>query len=518
MNLDSTHVALSNFRFIALLFALSSSTLLEAAPGVVETFAGALGPGFSGDGGSAALARMSSDGSMAFDSDGNLVLADTFNHRIRRIDAVSGVISTICGDGTPESRGDGGPAIDARVNYPSHLVMDSSGRIIFSETSGNRVRCIDPLTGNIFTVAGTGLAGYTGDGALAVNSTLRSPSAIAVDSLLNIFISDTENFAVRRVDHATGNISTYAGGNGRGFAGDGGPAASALLDYSKGIAVDSEDNIYIGDVGNGRIRKVDSSSGLIDTIAGTGGFGYSGDGIAAVASSLWPYLISFNSNDVLFVSEDERIRTIDLSNGKISTFAGTLRRGTAKVDGKLATLTSLGGPGRVAFDEEGNAYFGNGGIRRVERGGPSPFYRPDLAIGRTTRDTSGLFRYSSNGMNQSVTGDLGTNGTGYYRMIFASRGTAIDRLSFNVIGGSRFVVQLYSHYEPGSGYKGSRGEAMTLNMDPGESRLVRFQVQRRSKIHRTIRSRFTYVLRSTADPSKFDVGRFLLYDPGRRRR
>jgi sugar lactone lactonase YvrE len=217
--------------------------------------------GYSGDGGPAVAAALALPSAVAFDAAGNLYVADEGNSRIRRIDP-DGMIATVAGNGAVGYYGDGGPAVEAALGFTgddagrptSFLTVDAAGRIVFADTLNHRVRRVD-VDGVIDTVAGNGVAGYSGDGGPATAASLRFPVAVAAGSDGSIYIADRDNHAVRRVDPA-GTITTIAGDGIAGFAGDGGPAAAARLNEPHGLAVDARDNVYVADLGNGRVRVI----------------------------------------------------------------------------------------------------------------------------------------------------------------------------------------------------------------------------------------------------------------------
>jgi DNA-binding beta-propeller fold protein YncE len=241
--------------------------------GSVSLVAGNGGMAFTGDGGPARAAGLSSPRGLALDADGNLYIADLGNSRIRRVDIKTGIVSTVAGSGKRDSSGDGGSALLAGLEFPSGIAIDRSGNLYISQygygPNSHRIRRVDAKTGVIDTFAGQGAAGLAGDGGLAFQASLQSPSNLKFDGMGNLFVVDPVNDRVRRIDEQTGTITTFAGTT-KGFAGDGGPAASAKLNNPSGIAFDSAGNLYIAEFVNNRVRRIDAKTGIITTIAGNG--------------------------------------------------------------------------------------------------------------------------------------------------------------------------------------------------------------------------------------------------------
>ena len=205
---------------------------------------------------------------MAVDSQGDLFIADTANNRVREVNATTGVISTVAGTGIPGFSGNGGPATVAKLNNPTGVAIDSSGNIFIADSRNHVIREVNAATGVITTVAGNGVASYGGDGGAATSAELDDPFDVAVDSAGNIFIADTGNNVIREVSAATGKISTVAGNGSSGFSGNGGPVTSAKLKLPEGVAVDSSGNILIADTFNFRYARFRPPREII-AIAGT---------------------------------------------------------------------------------------------------------------------------------------------------------------------------------------------------------------------------------------------------------
>jgi sugar lactone lactonase YvrE len=340
-----------------------------AGNGTISTVAGFGSFGKSADRGAATNAGLGFVSGVAFDALGNLFLSDLGNNRIRKVD-VRGAITTVAGDGSPGYQGDGGPATNASLRNPDCVAVDASGNLFIADTGNVRVRKVD-TNGIITTVAGDGMSGFSGDYGPAANASLNNPAGVAVDALGDLFIADEGNGRVRKVD-ANGIITTVAGDYPFGPAGvgDGGPATNANVSPAA-VAVDARGNLYIADLGN-RIRKVDAK-GVITTVAGgaysdpfTGGPFFSGDGGAATNANLYfPSGVAVDASGALFIADsyNQRVRKVG-TNGIITTFAG----GGSIGDGRAATGAELTIPGGVAVDSAGDLFVvdqGNSRVREV---------------------------------------------------------------------------------------------------------------------------------------------------------
>jgi len=279
---------------------------VDAASGIITTVAGTGEVGFSGDGGPATNAQLNSPRAVGFDSAGNVYVGDSANHRVRKVD-VSGTITTIAGSGV----GDGFLATDAILIGPRKVVFDSVGNFYTADES--LVRKISLFPPIITIVAGNSISGlgFSGDGGLATDAQLSGATDVEFDSLGNLYIADSRNNRIRKVDNLTGIITTVAGTGAAGFSGDGGPATSASIRRSFGVSVDGEDNLYIADNRNNRVRKVDASTGIISTIAGIGIPGESGDGGPAVNAEInAPSGVGIDDDGIVYISGSRRIRVI----------------------------------------------------------------------------------------------------------------------------------------------------------------------------------------------------------------
>ncbi len=324
----------------------------------IATFAGTGTAGFAGDSGTAIQARLANPTGVAVDGAGNLYIADSHNDRIRRVDP-SGTIVTFAGGG--DAFGDGGPALEAQLDFPADLAVDGAGNVYIADALNRRIRRVDP-SGTIVTFAGGG--NVFGDGSPALEAQLDYPAGVAVDGAGNVYIADLGSNRIRRVD-PSGTIATVAGTGKRGFAGDGGAAVEAMLANPTDVAVDEAGNLYIADAYNGRIRRVDIS-GTIATIAGTGERGFAGDGGPAVDAQLAdPLGVAVDGAGNLYIADayNYRIRRVDLS-GTIATIAGTGERGFAG-DGGAAVTARLDLPTGVEVDPAGNLYIADAYGNRI---------------------------------------------------------------------------------------------------------------------------------------------------------
>jgi uncharacterized protein (TIGR03437 family) len=330
-----------------------NSRIRKVSNGIITTIAGG-GTAFPGDGGPATNASLYAPNGVAVDGQGNLFIADSNNNRVLKVSA-SGVITTLAGNGTAGFSGDGGSATSAQFSQPQYLAADGAGNVFISDTGNNRIRKVSP-NGTISTLAGTGAAGFAGDGGPATNAQLQNPQGVAVDEFGSVFIVDALNYRVRKVSSA-GIISTVAGTGDNGSFGDGGSATSAQISGSYGVAVDSAGNLFIADYYNDRIRKV-SANGIINTEAGTGGI-FSGDnGPGPNAQFATVSSVAADGSGNIFIADGNNARVREVSaNGIVTTVAGN---GNccglgSQASGVPATSAEVS-PDRLALDASGNLF------------------------------------------------------------------------------------------------------------------------------------------------------------------
>jgi streptogramin lyase len=338
------------------------------AENIITTAVGTGEKGFAGDGGPATAALLNGPFDVAFDAAGNLYFSDTFNNRIRRVDAGSGVISTVAGNGEKGYSGDDGPATKASLNEPYGIVVDRAGDIFVADRLNRRVRRIDAVSGIITTLAGTGEAAFGGDGGPAARAGLGEPNGLAFDAERRLYIADVADHRVRVVDLSTGMISTFAGTGKAEHSGDGGPARAAGIFGARAVKYAADGTVYILERQGSSLRAVDRATGVITTIAGTGARGYSGDGGPALAAVFdAPKEMALDpSGDILIVdTENHAIRRIDRRTGIVSPMAGG-RQGSDG-DGGSALDAGLDRPHGAVVGPDGAIYIGDTNNHRVRK-------------------------------------------------------------------------------------------------------------------------------------------------------
>ena len=343
----------------------SSGTLLETiflhgigsgpqallGPGLISTFAGTGVSADTGDNGPATSARLGNPQGLAVDTLGNLYIADSLEHVVRKVDATTKIITRVAGNGIASYSGDNALATNATLNTPSGITVDAAGNLYIADSGNNRVRKVDAVSGLITTMAGPG-SGSLADGGPAVSATLSNPSDVALDSAGNLYIADTYNNRIRKVD-LSGTITTVVGGGtptaGTDGLGNGGLATNALLSRPYGITFDSSGTLYIADTYNHLIREV--NNGIISVVAGNGNPTYSGDGGAAINASLnAPHALRFDSAGSLYIADTNNMVIREVNGaGVISTIAG------------LTVSAQMDQPSALALDSKGNIYLADTG-------------------------------------------------------------------------------------------------------------------------------------------------------------
>jgi sugar lactone lactonase YvrE len=323
---------------------------IDPRTGIKTIVAGTGTKGYSGDGGAATQARLSQPAGVVLDPDGNLWIADSGNHVIRRVDAKTGTITTVAGTGIQGSTD--GPAASAQFRLPSKMTLDTEGNFLIAEFFNSRIRRFSPSTGIVTTVAGP--AG------------LKGPAGVTVDSSGNLFIVDLVDERIRRVDGRSNTMTTIAGIGPSAVYGDNGPATAAPLSYPERIAVDRAGNLIFADSRNHKVRKVDRATGTITTVAGTGQSGYAGNNGPASAALLdLPSGVAIDGEGNVYITEAFRVRKITAATGIITTVAGASQGNGG--DGGLATLAQLNNPTGIALDADGNLLIADRGNHKVRR-------------------------------------------------------------------------------------------------------------------------------------------------------
>jgi len=287
--------------------------------GIISTVAGCDSVGYNGDGIPATNARLRAPEGICTDSSGNIFFSDGLNYRIRKVNSLSGIIQTIAGNGAWGFSGDEGPATDAKISLPVGICIDHKNNVYFSDYENNVIRIINNATGNISTFAGipypgywSGFWAYSGDNGPATSAKFSGPILPFSDQYDNIYICDQWNHAIRKIDAITNVITTIAGTGTAGHTGDGGAATNATLNQPCGMDIDKDGNIYIAEYGDGVIRRIDGATGAITTVAGTGTRGFSGDGGPATAAKMKCGDVKVGTNDIIYIADEDnnRIRIV----------------------------------------------------------------------------------------------------------------------------------------------------------------------------------------------------------------
>jgi DNA-binding beta-propeller fold protein YncE len=326
--------------------------------------------GFAGDGGPAAAALLNGPFDVGFDPAGNLYFSDTFNHRIRRVEARSGIISTVAGNGSAGYSGDGGPARAASFNEPYGIAVDRAGNIYVADRHNHCVRRIDAGSGVVTTFAGNGEAGSGGDGGPAARAQMVEPNGLGFDpDQRRLFIADVGGHRVRVVDLATGVIATFAGTGEAAHRGDGGPAAAAGVFGARAVKTAPDGTVYILERQGSTLRAVDPASGTIRIVAGQAGVrGYAGDGgpaAAAIFDAPKEFALDPGGDILIVDTESHAIRRIYADSGVVETIAGG-RKGP-QGDGGPAIAAGLGRPHGAVVGPDGAIYIGDTENHRIRK-------------------------------------------------------------------------------------------------------------------------------------------------------
>jgi len=360
---------------------IGKGALAGILPGTISTIAGGATSGSTGDGGAASSALLGAPQGVATDSAGNLYVADTANNKIRFLSAATGKISTIAGTGTAGSAGDGAAATAAQLSAPRAVAVDATGNVYIADTGNNKLREISAQTGFISTIAGTGFAGSSGDGALAGAAQLSAPAGVAVDAAANVYIADSGNNRVRKITAQSGLIATLAGNGTAGYSGDGAAATAAELNAPAGVWADASGILYIADSQNNVVRAVSPSTGVISTVAGTGSLGYAGDGAAATAAKLdTPSGVATDAAGNLYIADTGNNTIRMVAAGVISTVAGTGSSGFGG-DAGASNIATLQTPGGVVVNGIGRIYIadtGNNRLRQVDGTASTVAFSPQI--------------------------------------------------------------------------------------------------------------------------------------------
>lgn len=442
--------------------------------GIITSLAGQVKAGFGGDNGPAASAQLYKPSGVAVNSASELYISDSGNQRIRKVDA-SGTIATVAGSGEAGYNGDEIPATFSIIYNPVDVVVDGEGNFLIADQDNHRIRKVD-IYGVITTVAGTGVAGFSGDGGAATAAQINSPTDLALDTDGNLYIADRYNHRIRKVDRS-GIITTVAGA-GPGFNGDGGPATSALLRSPSGVAVDGAGNIFIADVWNSRIRKVDGN-GIISTVAGTGVDGFSGDGGDSYSAQLnGPMDVAVDGSGNIFIAEvnNQRIRKIDAS-GKISTVAGNGQPGFNGEEG-VATSVKLYSPHGVEVDNAGNFYIAdwssnrirkvdqNGMMTTVAGSGPVVFGTGSGAFGGDGGPATSALLHHPEGVAVDAAGNIYIADTRNYRIRMVGCSVSFDQSVINANTDLSAISFTFRGAEVGATY------TYAINSDKGGSEVL----------------------------------------------
>lgn len=395
-----------------------------AAPGDISTVAGNGTAGSGGDGGAATSANLKIPAGVAVTSDGGFLIGDSGNHTVRKVSA-GGIISTVAGTGTSGASGDGGAATSAQLKSPGAISVLPDGGFLVADGNASEVRKVS-AAGVISTVAGTGVFGSGPDGGAATATPLKLPAGVAVTSDGGFLVADFSANVIRKVS-AAGVISTVAGNGTAGSGGDGGAATSANLHSPNGLAVTADGGFLIADQANNRVRRV-SATGVISTVAGNGTAGSGGDGGAATSAELYnPQGVAATADGGFLIADSlgERIRKVSVA-GVISTVAGTGAQG-ASGDGGSATSATLFNPDAVVETADGGFLISDSSNHRIRKvaGTPAPIPVPGpptlTAVGQAVKQAAEAQRFGKAFADGALQVQVPGGGSGTYTTALVSR-------------------------------------------------------------------------------------------------
>ena len=349
-----------------LLFAIIATLAISSAhAGTVSTFAGTGAKGFSGDGGPAAAAQLNNPFAIARGPDGALYICDVDNHRIRRVTA-DGTISTYAGNGRRGYSGDGGAATAAALNEPYEMAWDAAGHLHFVERLNHLVRRVDAKTGVISTVAGNGQAGFAGDGGAAKAAQFNQPHSLAFDAAGDLFVCDIGNHRIRKLDLKTGTISTWSGTGEKKTAPDGSPVSGSALHGPRALVFAPDGKCYLALREGNAVLLLDPKTNTLKRVAGTGQSGFTGHGGPALDAKLaGPKCVGLDAAGNLYLADTEShsIRWLDAKRGTIELLAGNGAKGDGP-DGDPSRC-QLARPHGVFVDKDGSVFIGDSENHRV---------------------------------------------------------------------------------------------------------------------------------------------------------
>lgn len=350
--------------------AAANALKTKSCSSTINTFAGSDIRAWSGDGGLVKNATLNGPQNVYADKQGNVYISQLADNVFRKVDAKTGIITTIAGNGLNGFSGDGGPATQASFSNAFHIVSDNFGNLYISDLSNSRIRRVDAKTGIVQTIAGTGLTDFNGDGNTALATNLYIPFGIAMDKEGNLIFSDQAGLLLRKMNMKTKIITTIAGNGNRGFGGDGGPATAAMFDFIWNVAIDPvSGDIYVSDQENARIRKIDAHTGIITTAAGSGAFGNSGmGGLAASASFSAPVGIAVAQNGNLYIGDQllSQVYVVDKKTGIINLVAGNGTNGFSG-DGGPSVNALLSWTNSLSFGPDGTLYVDDANNNRIRK-------------------------------------------------------------------------------------------------------------------------------------------------------